>query len=337
MEPSPLVTQVDLGGIWHIAIFAGLSLAVVKWAWEFGAAPKVARILWAYVLISALFILEWPALHFGLYTVAYQAQAGQVIAELILTPALAMLAFRWVGRALPYFALYTCACIWLGKDGLLYSPSFQAAFAALCIPFVSIWVGAIIGLTVVTHHAGTAQAMILAMLLVAFIKKRGFSFWPSYLLFPAFAFAMHFYRMGPLLNGQGRVEEYAKMFHFWLKEPRWIALGVGPGSFMWTSVVMDHFKTPVFFQLHSDWLQILWESGAVGFVLAGLVFIEAVKRSWSNLNTLAGVVGCGVFALTYYPLRFFPTAILTAWIFVRAFNCKAGLRPAHLSSSSEQD
>lgn len=338
MEPNALLPQIDLGGSWHIAIFAGLSIAVLRWLSRHTnhAVPLSVKILWGYVLISALFILEFPALHFGPFTINYKETAGEVFAEAIFTPFAAIMMSDWIEKALPFAALFACACTWFNYPGILHAPSFNSAFAALCVPFIPPWAGIAVILTIVLHHGSTAALMLAAMLIVTIGKRRRFSYKLSYFLLSLFAASIYI-NSGKLFDGGERLAHYAEYMKFWAKEPRWIALGVGPGSFVWTSPMIDQFKAPIFLQMHSDWLQILWELGAVGLVLAGWVFTDAVKRSRNDLNTLAGVIGCGVFALTYHPLRFFPTALLTAWIFARAFSCKSDLPQVRPSNSSDQE
>ncbi len=94
--------------------------------------------------------------------------------------------------------------------------------------------------------------------------------------------------------------------------------GVGPGSFMWCSLLIDKFKEPMFLQMHSDWLQLAFEEGIVGILLVIATVLIAVKRALSNKRVLMGIAGASVFALTYHPLRFFPSAIMLALIFSEA-------------------
>lgn len=338
MEPNPLVTQVDLGGMWHIALFAGVSFGIIAWLHGLYFIPRTARVLWAYVLISATFILEWPALHFGPYTTAYQATAGQVIAEAVFIPLLALTLFGRIRQVLPFAALFACACVWGNWPGLMLAPSFNSAFAALCVPFIPWWAALPVIVTVFTHHGSTALLILGAQFFAySLTYTRPARMLAAWLVCGSCLFLVaHTHQHAPMFDGMERLEHWKTFMQFWAKEPRWIALGVGPGSFMWTSAIMYKFQSPIFLQMHSDWLQILWELGAVGLLLAIAVTIQAIKSAWGNLETFAGVLGCVVFGLTYHPLRFAPTALLIAWIFVRAFvSCKSNSRPARRSNSSE--
>ncbi len=336
MNPNPLMSQLDLGGVWHIAIFAGLSLGVVTWLKDLTALPRSLQILWAYVLIYALFILEWPALHFGPYTMAYQVEAGRVLAEAIFTPLCALLLFRHISKFITPFALFACACTWGHWNGFLHAPSFHAAFAALALPFLPLWAAVIVVVTILTHHGSTALMIMGAELFAVAVHYKRFRLWFAGAV-PLLIGASYLHHHGMWFDGYDRVMHWQRYFEFWVKEPRWILLGVGPGSFTWTSAMMYDFKTPIFLQMHSDFLQILWELGVVGFGLSVWVTAQAIKRSWSSIRPLAGVFGSIAFAFTYYPLRYFPTALLIAWVFVYAlFSCRADLHLIRQSSSSSQ-
>lgn len=337
MEPNPLLTQIDLGGIWHIAIFAGLSLAIVKWLFDWKSLPVSARFLWGYVLIFSLFVLEWPALHFGVYTAAYQVQAGQVFAEAVFTPLAAFIFFRMIRRGIIFLAFFLCVCVWFNIPGLMLAGSFNSALAALTIPFIPWWAALVVIGTVLTHHASTAL-MVIAAQLFAFALKTKRARLPLALALPVLVGIAYLHQHGAWFDSTERLVHWKEYMSFWLKEPRWIAIGVGPGSFIWTSAMIDHFSGPIFMQMHNDWLQILWELGAVGLGLVLWVFVSATRSAWDSVESLAGIFGCAAFGLTYHPTRFFPSALLVAWIFVRAFfSCKSDSRQAHPSSSSEQD
>lgn len=322
MQQLPLI---DLGGIWHIAIFAGIACAVVKWTsiWrEF--IPLSARLLCCYVLLQALFILEWPAMHFGPYTPEYQATAGQVFVEVLFIPYMAMAFFRYTTRVIPYLAAFACLCTWMNWGGLLHAPSFNSAFAAAAIPFLNPWLVVGVFVTVMFHHGSTAVMIIWAQLLARVIRHRTAEGWMVFMVGTIGMYVIASEHSGLLFDGLERISKWNQFMCFWVREWRWILVGVGPGSFIWTSLMLDNFKPhSLFMQMHSDWLQILWELGVVGLGLSIWVFVDAVKRAWGSTDELAALFGVAAFGLTYYPLRFMTPALLTAYIFVRAFSCKS--------------
>lgn len=117
--------------------------------------------------------------------------------------------------------------------------------------------------------------------------------------------------------GTGRLETYKEAMGFWATSWKWVTLGVGPGTYMWYALISRHFVLApnYFIQMHSDWLQILWELGAVGLSLSLLAFGKAIQNAWNNIPVLCGLMGSAAFAMTYHPLRFFPSALLVSTIF----------------------
>lgn len=313
---NPLTALIDGDGIWLITIFLGCSIILQEFIIKVTTYKNWAqRILWVYVLNYALYLFMYPVAHFGVYTTAYQVTAGQALIEAFLIPIGAAVFQKTVFKALPTVIVIELACVWLHRGGLMLASSFSLAFAALALPFLPWWLRALTVFSVLTHHASTAL-LVLWVQLGAFTLKNK-RFWP---LFTAVTFAFlvmtYFQQGGGFFHGSGRVGKYNQFMTFWATNPKWVIFGVGPGSFMWTSLLMDKFKGELFLQMHSDWLQILWEYGLVGFLLSVAVFIGAAKDACKNPRSLAAVFGAGAFMLTYHPLHFFPTALLIAVIYV---------------------
>jgi hypothetical protein len=312
---NPLAAQIDYMGMWHISIFVGLCLCVLfpmrRFQWE-------VSFLWAYVLISALYILEFPSLPFAPYTLAFQATAGQTLAEVLIIPLFAILisdstvvqiinAFKWI-------IMYEIMRVWIQKDGLLIAPSFDTALIALYLPFAGLWLKIASIATIATHHGSTALVIILAQLAALSLKERGYLKW-LFAAIPALATAAYIHHHGPWLDGIERIDKWKKYMNVWLQNPRFIALGSGPGTFMWIGLLIDEFKPPLFLAMHNDWLQMLFEIGIIGTLLVIMVIRKTIINCWEDTRVLCAVFGCIAFAATYHPLRFFPSAFLIALIF----------------------
>lgn len=320
MEIDPFTTQIDLGGMWHFILFGGLTVAVLKWLWSLpGSNFNPAKLLGAYVLVYSLYLIECPLLHFGPYTTRYQASAGQTFIEALFIPLLALMGFKWITRLIPFAVLFACISVWFNIPGFLNAPSFNSAFAALALPMVSAPLAAFILLTVFFHHGSTALFMVGAQLIILGLKEPKARKYVA-IAVPCILGLTYIHHHGPWLDGLERLQRWHHYMEFWAKEPRWVLFGVGPGTFLWTAAMLDGFKAPLFLQMHSDWLQILFEYGVVGLALAAGVFIQAVKRSWDYPKLLASLFGCAVFGLTYHPIRYFPSALLTAWIFIQGLS-----------------
>lgn len=73
--------------------------------------------------------------------------------------------------------------------------------------------------------------------------------------------------------------------------------------------------------LHNDWLQILAESGLIGFVLTALVFVFALKAAWKKqrADLFSSLCGLGAVAVIQYPLHLAAHAFVSALIVYRCF------------------
>lgn len=325
MELNPLTAQVDIGGIWRMAIFFGCFILLVNW---FRPHKNVTSAFACYVLSYALYTISFPALGYGEYHTAFQATAGQVFAELICVVAgMVMItqpkrekilsAFRWV-------ILAELICIWFKLPGLMmeipFAGSFDVALAALYFPFAPRWLKVLTLGTVIMNHSTTALLIMLAQTFALCIKDRASMLRlvaGSAVVLIAVLMLQHDHhgQKISLLAGTSRFERWQTYMSFWSSNWFFWLFGTGPGSFMWLAMSMDRFKHPMFLWMHSDWLQILFELGAVGFVLAVGVLVRAIRYFWHNPKLLSAVFGSAAFCLTYHPLRYFPTAFLMALIF----------------------
>lgn len=336
METTYLGLQLPIEGLWYLLFFFGISLTILRWALVMNL-PLPLKLLALYALLSALFYFEYPRIHFGAMSNQYKLTAAQSFVEMLFVPFCAVLFAKQITKFLPWFVGVALISVWLNQPGFLNAPSFNSAFAVLAMSFCPAWLKLAVAGTVVTHHGSTAVLMLAAQVVLRLwrsMKRPDFTFKRalggvailSLLLFSAY------HHSGTLFDGGERLAEYREFVEPWLADWRQVVFGVGPGSFMWKSIVLnlDAGRTHgVFLQMHSDWLQILWELGVVGFVLAVWTLGKAVKMAWAETEILSALFSLAVFALTYHPLRFFPTALLTAYVLVRAFSYRKDSTVAH--------
>lgn len=320
---NPLTAIIDVGGVWRETYFIGLTIIVSFLVFQFRQKRHtwdviLDKLLLLYVLVYSLFMFEHPNTRFGAYSTAYQLTAAQSFVETCIVLVTAMYCRGYIIHLLLYVVGFELVCIWLGYGGLLLAPSFDLAFCALAATLLPPYVWWLVLFTCLTHHGSTALLILAAQLLAVTIRYKDKKYLILFILSVLGLLSVaYFHSHGPLLDGTERLQKYTQYMKFWAAKPEWIIFGVGPGSFMWTSLLIDDFKTNAFLQMHSDWLQILWEYGVVGFTLMVTVFIGAVKRA--HKSEWGAIFGCAAFGLTYHPLRFFPSALLIAVIFV---SCK---------------
>ena len=324
VQPLP---QLDVNGIWHIAYCLGLAFFVpvsTSYLWKSTGSLKPAMLL-NYLLFQCVWFLEWPSIHFGPYTHDFQSTTGQVFAELsLITFGVYYLRNNRVQKVFPAFAVFCTICVWFNWTGFMHAPSFNMAMAAACIPLIaSPWVFGFIVLTALTHHGSTALVIIAAQLLASMpkLKKKsilGISAFAigcaAILMTTALIFKTH-----PTATALERLGKWGEYLAFWREDWKRVVFGVGPGSFVWYSIITHPYQTGLYLQMHNDWLQVLWENGLIGFGLMVGVIRLAIKRVWrTDLVALQGLFGCMAFGLTYNPLRYFPSALLIAYFLSRA-------------------
>lgn len=313
--PSVLTIPVDLGGIWHYGWAFGLLACLAMGFSRRRDWLNPATVLLCYFVGRAVWILEAPLLPFGDYTRAFQATAGQAAIEIVLVYLGARAFVRAFGRTprlASYLVWFEIFMVWANHAGLLGWESFDCALLALTLPFITARVPIAVALiTIFTHHGMTAYLILAAQVLALWPECFPAAIWGAILL----GFAHH---RGAMLDGLERWHAWTRMMSLWASDSRNYLFGTGPGSFMWISLLRDNFQPPLFLQLHSDWLQILFEDGLVGLGLILGLFISTAVYVRKRRKALALVLGCGAFGLTYHPLRFFPSAFTIMVIFILA-------------------
>lgn len=107
----------------------------------------------------------------------------------------------------------------------------------------------------------------------------------------------------------GRFEIWGRMLGYWFKEAP--LLGSGPGSFLLFGPQIQHaqnFMTGSWFVfMHNDWLQILFELGAVGFVLWAVAFgyicSASLKQGKRGAHLFSSLLGLAAMSFFNYPLH----------------------------------
>lgn len=319
-EPNLFLVQLDPGGVWRVTIFTGLMIAVTIIITKFFTRLALpAKLLLGYTLIWPLYIISFPNYSYGGYHTAFQASAGQTFAELLII-SLAAWVYPWKkGALLEMVTLFQIISVWFLPYGLMETHSFDLAFIALCVPFVSFWSALAAVVTILAHHGATADMILGAIFISALLKNKAEKIFVVILIL-ILAGAAYYHTHGTWFDGGDRIAHYKHYLALWATNKWTLIFGVGAGTFTWASFTLDQFKSPMWIQLHSDWLQILFELGLVGLGLAVWTFYSALTTAWKQPKSglLEKVAAAGCFALTYHPLRFFPSAYLIASIFSEA-------------------
>lgn len=321
-----LFEDIDTNGRWRILLSISYIISLI-----FFLKPYIKKIglsavlLWGYVLAYCVYLIEYPALSFGVVNTAYQATAGAAFLAALLIPFLCIEKTSLIIKSIPYVAAIEMLAIVTNRRGLLTAQSFDLSFVSLCIPFVNFYLCIPIVLLVLFKHGATAKLILTAQIIVYAFKCKKYRI--SCCIMLAALAAMALYKSyNPISDGVERFQKWEQMLKIWSTDMPRIIFGTGPGSFIWQSLIADNFEQKsygVFLQMHSDVLQILFEFGIVGLALSFAVLATAVKRSWNNPRILSAVFGSAAFALAYHPLHFAPSAILIGLII--SLSLKLGL------------
>lgn len=323
-------------GLNRLGFYLGLSL-IVLYLYRRLDVYAPAKALWAYCLLRAIWLVEFPTTHFGVETLAFQADAGANLAEVILLPAFVLLlsegARAWVWRAMPYFMLWPIACAWLRWNGPQIAPSFNLALVALYLPLAPRWFYFAAVPSILSHHAGTAQLMLATQAFVWAVRSLPWR-WAvgAGVALPGIILPVIYYHShGPMLDMLGRLERWSvtgPYMRSWLfadhtgktthLDPVNVLFGVGPATFSRISIKINNFESPMVLFLHNEFQQVPWELGVVALILALAVYARAARSAWGDLPLLCSLASLLPLAFFWHPFRFFVSATLALLILHRA-------------------
>lgn len=307
---NPHIMTVDLGGTWHLIMFYGIALTLVYMTYR-----GIFQAWQGYIFLYCAYVIEYPARHYGEYTALYQVQAAQTMLEVWLIPFAAFYLSPYFKKVLLPVVLIQLFCIWTDRVGLLNQSSFNLAFCAASIPFLPLWFVPVVIGTSLFNHGSTALLIMGAQALGYFLTQPRRYATALAVVVPILVVSA-WQNSGVLFDGGERLTKYRQALAYWSETPKRILFGEGPGSYLWTSIGLDDFKAPLFLHLHSDWLQVLFEYGLIGLVLVLGFYLHYARQSFKYPARFAAILGIGAFALTYYPLRHFPSAVLCASVFL---------------------
>lgn len=222
---------------------------------------------------------------------------------------------------------------WIGLDPyyLFNNAAIDASYIACCIPMIS---------QILRKHLGD---FLYVLLLMAFAAPCIFTKTSSGVLGACLFLALRFgevkgmlLAMGSavlgfilqrdeLFNSSGRFNIWTMAMKYWAENVNPF-LGSGLGTFQMLGPaiqISDAIKKGQtdatlsgFFWMHNDWLQILFESGIFGFLIAGLVYGIALKKA--KETTFQVLIIFGAMALIQMPLRHIIFTCFGAYILVDA-------------------
>jgi hypothetical protein len=234
---------------------------------------------------------------------------------------------EWVCKAL---AVYTAINILIGfrLPGLFNENlSMSGCFVACCVPlFAGRWYLAL-PLAAIAGSTGQAQPIVLSCLAVGFLCVWGERWHPmtgkqgliekilivaSWVIF-GFFLACMFKQTGT----NGRSELWNRSMFWWWHQKHYIA-GIGLGSFSQVGPVLTK-SHPMgrYIWMHSDWLQVLFETGLLGLGGLSICFYRC-QRWLRGTYYRPALILYGLWMLANMPMHFSASGLLGIFLALKA-------------------
>lgn len=100
-----------------------------------------------------------------------------------------------------------------------------------------------------------------------------------------------------------RFDVWADVWRFSQEHVSYV-FGAGIGTFFYIGPFLTKTsKEGLFLWMHSDWLQIAFETGIVGFALSVALYVQALYKAKRDYNLFAMLIMYGIFAVANFPLH----------------------------------
>jgi hypothetical protein len=301
--------------LWSLEMRYGVALLgallALLLAWRLS---RLGALLWSYALVSSALFAFPSRVDVNQLATRVSHSSAQALAITVLVPALVLLApsrvFRYWRPLFHLVLVIQLAVMLWNRHGILGASTFDAAFMAALLPILPRLLWPVAGIGIWIGCEGTALLVLVAQAL-AFLAFSGRK-WIAGGLAGSLAIIAFAFRDRLLEAGSGRVEHWTQFLRWWWEQDL-VWFGAGLGTFQWLGPAIRDFENPVWTFLHSDWLQILFELGAVGLALA-LAFTWSLLRRCQSPKDAALLAGVAALGLTYFPLHYLPTQIFVACV-----------------------
>lgn len=146
--------------------------------------------------------------------------------------------------------------------------------------------------------------------------------WRWALITPPLGMALGFLIKGrDFLNPDGRAFIWLESFHYFKEQVSFLR-GAGLGSFYLIGQTLSQGQ---FTWLHSDWLQIGFETGFIGLVLVAVMYGDALYRLRKLPGLFSALVAFGVFGIANMPLRYPLAGLYGAFLIRSAFDKRVNI------------
>lgn len=133
------------------------------------------------------------------------------------------------------------------------------------------------------------------------------------LAIPASLIVGYLLKGGDLFASRGRTVIWGKTLSMF-QEKLNMAIGSGLGGYYVAGPLLLGPSTIAFIWAHSDWLQILFEQGIIGFLIVLAMYIHALWRTRKTPQLFSALMAYGAFGVANMPLRYPISGLLGAFL-----------------------
>jgi hypothetical protein len=247
------------------------------------------------------------------------AVTGRQTLFVILSGLAALTVAASVNLLAPLFLIFGSILTLLGYP-ILTNPSTNAAMIVLCLPYCRKWWMWLVTLCVVAQQQGATAWLMFAAISLVTLARHSTKTVISLSVMTGLGLALLTWHVRPsFFLFFDRWDEYQLAARFWWENINpWI--GAGLGTFQVLGPAMQKWDgravTEVWMSLHSDILQLVFETGVIGAGLAAWLVIDSLFRT-DGKTRLAMIAAC-LFGLFYFPMQIPLVAFFLILIVVRA-------------------
>lgn len=318
------------------SFYAGVVLLIVYLFLE-KRVPVHIRIIWGYFMLYAMFVAYSPR-----YYPAFAPQLQGLLAynatrhlvQYVLFPIVVLASSSrmrgWFYKFIGVFILADMFKLLKGGAGLIEASTYDAGLIGCMLPIfvdkvlykkdtqtkiswlnLAVIFAGIIAISFTKSRTGLLAILVTVLVYgwpyLKFLQKKYYYFAVFFISTMCLAASGLYFKFKLLHDPRLRI--WAGEFDWWLSQANyWV--GTGPGSFEFLGLFLKVDSTGAggsgldvrFYLLHNDWLQTLFETGAIGLALSILLYFSVLVKI-KDISHRAMWLAMGSMGLMYYPIH----------------------------------
>lgn len=314
--------------LWIGLTFLGLGLSLRLWNLN-----RWAGLFMAYVFAHSLALLysnEFMRYGWDVAALLQSHMSNRLLLVVIIGAAFQGLKPRHVNACKIGFqavAIINSAMLMTGS-GILNNPAASACFQVCLLPLMyfpnALRGGRIMGCALIgIPFAGsvTAWAALVVLIFAYTARHWRLILWLIPLMGILFIMFGLITEQGNVFDSAGRVDLWATIFRHWYEQRYFVGTGFGSYPLFGPHIqtLHGHGDGTLWIWLHNDWLQILFELGVPGFILALGFWISALIKTRRQPALFASWLTLGFCMTTQYHLQLLLPCVYLAYLTVKTF------------------